>query len=55
MDKTRSWHGTSVQCVQPLPVSGTLSQEEVLTGDDTGKRPISTPVASPMPVEKQKR
>lgn len=21
-DATRSWHGTSVQCVQPLPISG---------------------------------
>ena len=40
----------SVHCVQPLPVSGTLSQE-VLTGHDTRKRQISTPVASPMPVD----
>ena len=54
-DKTRSWHGTSVQCVQPLPLSGTLSQEEVLRGNEAQKRQFSSPVASPMPVEKHKR
>ena len=29
MDATRSWHGTSVQCVQPLPLSATLPHTEV--------------------------
>ena len=29
LDKTRSWHGTSVQCVQPLPETGMLSIQEV--------------------------
>lgn len=28
LDATRSWHGTSVQCLQPLPVTGTLTPEE---------------------------
>ena len=26
LDNTRSWHGTSVQCVQPLPISGNLTE-----------------------------
>lgn len=29
-DATRSWHGTSVQCVQPLPHSALLKEEEML-------------------------
>ena len=27
-DRTRSWHGTSVQCTQPLPLSARLSNDE---------------------------
>ena len=38
----------------PLPLSGTLSQEEILRGNGTQKRQFSLPVASPMPVEKHK-
>ena len=26
LDATRSWHGTSVQCIQPLPHSGNLTE-----------------------------
>ena len=28
-DSKRSWHGTSVQCVQPMPKSIVISEEEV--------------------------
>lgn len=28
-DNSRSWHGTSVQCVQPLPVIGILTEDEL--------------------------
>ena len=28
LDATRSWHGTSVQCVQPLPISGLLTSDD---------------------------
>ena len=30
LDATRSWHGTSVQCMQPLPITGTLGQNEMV-------------------------
>ena len=30
-DATRSWHGTSIQCMQPLPSTGRLSMEERVT------------------------
>ena len=30
LDATRSWHGTSVQCMQPLPASGTLNADELV-------------------------
>ena len=30
LDNTRSWHGTSVQCVQPLPKSGNLTESDIL-------------------------
>lgn len=55
-DKTRSWHGTSVQCVKPLPMSASLSQDELLESNGaSSKRPVTSPVNSPMPVEKCKR
>jgi len=56
-DGTRSWHGTSVQCVQPLPLSASLSNGEMVTVGfpPTRKHPASSPVASPLPVEKAKR
>ena len=58
LDDTRSWHGTSVQCVQPLPESGSLTesdlhaqrvvcQSNVLPPDNTSN--------SPIPVLKKKR
>ena len=56
-DATRSWHGTSVQCVQPLPLTGILEEEElnVLTRSCSRKHPASSPAASPIPMEKRKR
>lgn len=57
-DGTRSWHGTSVQCVQPLPLSAYLSNDEIAMGgfQPAGrKHPASSPVASPLPLEKRKR
>lgn len=51
LDDTRSWHGTSVQCVQPLPLSGTLSQSEKL--QPTSRKHAAT--TSPALVEKHKR
>ena len=29
LDATRSWHGTSIQVMQPFPLTGTLTEEEV--------------------------
>ena len=52
-DGTRSWHGTSVQCMQPLPLSASLSEDELVTAGQ--KHPASSPVPSPLPVEKMKR
>ena len=55
-DATRSWHGTSVQCVQPLPVSGHLTQEDLLASPKTHKkRPPTSPAGTPIPTEKHKR
>ncbi len=59
-DATRSWHGTSVQCVQPLPFSGHLTPEDLLTHvpQDTGntrKRLPTSPAGTPIPTEKHKR
>ncbi len=55
-DASRSWHGTSVQCVQPLPLSS-LTGEEILplSSSVVEKHPASSPIASPIPVEKAKR
>ena len=51
LDATRSWHGTSVQCIQPLPQSTQLTEEEKATttsaGDDQPQ--------SPIPVQPSKR
>ena len=54
-DATRSWHGTSVQCVQPLLVSGHLTQEDLLAPPKTQKkRPPTSPASTPVPTEKHK-
>ncbi len=52
-DGTRSWHGTSVQCMQPLPLSAYLTDDEMVTAGR--KHPASSPAASPLLVEKTKR
>ena len=54
MDATRSWHGTSVQCVQPLPLSAILPHTEV-SQTTSRKHAASSPTASPLPIEKHKR
>ena len=57
-DATRSWHGTSVQCVQPLPTTGLLQQEELTDQIEqpcSRKHPATSPTASPIIVEKSKR
>ena len=59
-DKTRSWHGTSVQCVQPLPVTGILQPEELTAPSRADqlrsrKHPPTSATASPVLVEKSKR
>ena len=38
----RSWHGTSVQCVQPLPTSSILCDEEMTSPPSTPKQASST-------------
>ena len=30
LDTTRSWHGRSVQCIQPLPKTAHLTNEEMV-------------------------
>ena len=59
LDTTRSWHGTSVQCVQPLPISGHLTSDDKLapstTDCTTNKRMCSSPAHTPIPREKHKR
>lgn len=51
-DATRSWHGTSVQCVQPRPNFNTLTTEETIP---SGKHSRSSPIASPLPQSRDKR
>ena len=52
LDATRSWHGTSVQCIQPLPKSEELSlQELVITTCACDQDRFQ----SPIPVQRQKR
>ena len=55
---TRSWLGTSVQCVLPLPVSGNLTPDDVLRLKEAGqgrKRLPASPAGIPIATEKQKR
>ena len=54
-DGSRSWHGTSVQCVQPLPVTGILGQGELTQPARQRKHHASSPTASPVLVGKCKR
>ena len=56
-DATRSWHGTSVQCMQPLPLTGILEVEDinVLHHPHSRKHYATSPTASPVPTEKSKR
>ena len=56
-DSSRSWHGTSVQCVQPLPITGILSPEELLRPIDEQcprKHNSNSPTSSPVLVQKSK-
>ncbi len=60
LDASRSWHGTSTQLIQPLTVSGDLSQEDVCTQNELSHIPRSysqatSPINSPMPINKSKR
>ena len=59
-DLSRSWHGTSVQCTQPLPLSGHLTPDDFLTSastqvTDCSKRTCSSPANTPIAKEKHKR
>ena len=56
-DATRSWHGTSVQYMQALPVSGLLEEgnKNALQPGNSQKHPATSPTASPVPVERNKR
>ena len=58
-DATRSWHGTSVQCVQPLPTSGNMTDDDIRASPRTevtsGKHRLSSPAKTPTPNKKLKR
>ena len=43
MDDTRSWHGTSTQCTQPMPITGMLSAEERVS-NSASQQTESSPV-----------
>ena len=51
-DATRSWHGTSVQAMQPMP---SLTQETPMPAASPNKKPCSSPAASPVAVLRAKR
>ena len=57
LDATRSWHGTSVQCIQPLPKTANLTQEEMVNSSvETTPTDISSDhTQSPIPVQRFKR
>ena len=61
LDDTRSWHGASVQCVQPLPKSGNLTESDIHPQGElhTSIAPPPVPPAhvfnSPIPILKKKR
>jgi hypothetical protein len=57
-----SWHGTSIQCVQPQPSTITLQRNNSTTTHpsaneltNTGKRACSSPIQSPKPKQCAKR
>ena len=58
-DATRSWHGTSVQCTQPMPQSCSLNSEVLVSRRESQVRkhhaPSPGPAASPVPVARAKR
>ena len=56
-DATRSWHGTSGQRMQPLPITGILEEDDMLAElhFNSHKHPATSPTASPVPVAKSKR
>ena len=56
-DATRSWHGTSVQCMQPLPLTGILETEDkiALHPFNPRKHSATSLIAFPVPTEKSKR
>ena len=56
MDATRSWHEISVQCMQPLPITGLLEAEDKNEPQmyTPHKHLASSPTESPVPVEKSK-
>ena len=49
----RSWHGTSIQCVQPLPISSILCDEEMTSLPSTSNQVSST--SSPVVTHLDKR
>jgi hypothetical protein len=62
--KSRSWHGTSVQCIQPRPITVTLNKQDQLslpesvlteTSSQSAKRDISSPAMSPITKQLNKR
>ena len=50
LDATRSWHGTSVQCIQPLPLFAQLSPRELVNCTSIPDQP-----QSPIPIQRAKR
>ena len=45
-DAKRSWHGTSIRCVQPSPKSLSFTEEEIISVNQAQKHPSSSPIAS---------